>query len=238
MRIQNTRNVITYYTESIKSQPFSCRQFFKKIYKNPEILIPHPRHDNVIWLSPITQIYGMARHCWFPTHHVKYLQMHYSITTSTLQSTVACSWASLPKLWVQQPLLSFHLGTTHAPLILSSSSAGQNINWAQAYGLFVMDYHSTAHVLKFSLTTEKMSKEGPGMLVYQIMECLWADQVVRGERGGGLFSPTPNHLPTTLKGQGHEIICLFCCSPIVRPVLGIYKSLTDTWMWKLGDGTL
>ncbi len=23
-----------------------------------------------------------------------------------------------------------------------------------------------------------------------------------------------------------------------RPILGIYKSLTDKWMWKLGDNTL
>ncbi len=25
---------------------------------------------------------------------------------------------------------------------------------------------------------------------------------------------------------------------IGRPILGIYKSVTDTWMWKLGDRTL
>ncbi len=29
-------------------------------------------------------------------------------------------------------------------------------------------------------------------------------------------------------------ICLFCCRKICGPILGIYKSLTDTWMWKLG----
>ncbi len=28
--------------------------------------------------------------------------------------------------------------------------------------------------------------------------------------------------------------CLFCCSQIFGLILGIYKSLTDTWMWKLG----
>jgi hypothetical protein len=27
---------------------------------------------------------------------------------------------------------------------------------------------------------------------------------------------------------------IFFCSRIGRPVIGIYKSLTDTWMWKLG----
>ncbi len=27
---------------------------------------------------------------------------------------------------------------------------------------------------------------------------------------------------------------IFSCSRIGRPILGIYKSLTDTWMWKLG----
>ncbi len=27
-----------------------------------------------------------------------------------------------------------------------------------------------------------------------------------------------------------QSVCLFCCGPI----LGIYKSLTETWMWKLG----
>ncbi len=27
-------------------------------------------------------------------------------------------------------------------------------------------------------------------------------------------------------------ICLFGCSKIERPILGIYESLTDTWMWK------
>ncbi len=29
-------------------------------------------------------------------------------------------------------------------------------------------------------------------------------------------------------------VCLFCCRIIFGPTLGIYKSLTDTWMWKLG----
>ncbi len=29
------------------------------------------------------------------------------------------------------------------------------------------------------------------------------------------------------------MVCLFCCSQIYRPILGIYKSLTDTGMWKL-----
>ena len=29
-------------------------------------------------------------------------------------------------------------------------------------------------------------------------------------------------------------VSLFCCREICGPILGIYKSLTDTWMWKLG----
>ncbi len=29
-------------------------------------------------------------------------------------------------------------------------------------------------------------------------------------------------------------VCLFYCRKIRGPILGIYKSLTDTWMWKLG----
>ncbi len=29
-------------------------------------------------------------------------------------------------------------------------------------------------------------------------------------------------------------VCLFCCREICGPILGIYKLLTDTWMWKLG----
>ncbi len=29
-------------------------------------------------------------------------------------------------------------------------------------------------------------------------------------------------------------ICLFCCRKISGTILGIYKSLTDTWIWKLG----
>ncbi len=35
-----------------------------------------------------------------------------------------------------------------------------------------------------------------------------------------------------------ELVCLFGCSKIGRPVLGIYKSFTDTWMWKLVGRTL
>ncbi len=31
-----------------------------------------------------------------------------------------------------------------------------------------------------------------------------------------------------------RLVCLFCCRKICGPILGIYKSLTDTWMWKLG----
>jgi len=29
-------------------------------------------------------------------------------------------------------------------------------------------------------------------------------------------------------------VCLCCCRKIFGQILGIYKSLTDTWMWKLG----
>ncbi len=29
-------------------------------------------------------------------------------------------------------------------------------------------------------------------------------------------------------------VCLFCCRKIGGPIVGIYKSLTDTWIWKLG----
>ncbi len=29
-------------------------------------------------------------------------------------------------------------------------------------------------------------------------------------------------------------VCLFCCREICGPILGIYESLTDTWLWKLG----
>ncbi len=29
-------------------------------------------------------------------------------------------------------------------------------------------------------------------------------------------------------------VCLFCCWEICGPILGLYKSLTDTWMWKFG----
>jgi hypothetical protein len=29
-------------------------------------------------------------------------------------------------------------------------------------------------------------------------------------------------------------VCLLCCSHICGPILGIYKSLTDIWMFKLG----
>ncbi len=29
-------------------------------------------------------------------------------------------------------------------------------------------------------------------------------------------------------------VYIFSCSRIGRPIMGIYKSLTDTWMWKLG----
>ncbi len=29
-------------------------------------------------------------------------------------------------------------------------------------------------------------------------------------------------------------VCLFCCRKICGPILGLYKSLTTQWMWKLG----
>ncbi len=32
----------------------------------------------------------------------------------------------------------------------------------------------------------------------------------------------------------HVSLSIFSCNRISRPVVGIYKSLTDTWMWKLG----
>ncbi len=33
-------------------------------------------------------------------------------------------------------------------------------------------------------------------------------------------------------------VCLFGCSKIGRLILGIYKPFTESWMWKLRDGTL
>ncbi len=33
------------------------------------------------------------------------------------------------------------------------------------------------------------------------------------------------------------LVCIFCCREICGPILGIYKSLTDTWMWKFKIGT-
>ncbi len=30
-----------------------------------------------------------------------------------------------------------------------------------------------------------------------------------------------------------RLVCLFCCRKIVGPIVGIYRSLTETWMWKL-----
>ncbi len=30
------------------------------------------------------------------------------------------------------------------------------------------------------------------------------------------------------------LVCLFCCKEICGPILGIYKLITDTLMWKLG----
>ncbi len=30
------------------------------------------------------------------------------------------------------------------------------------------------------------------------------------------------------------LVCLFCCREICGTILGIYKSITDIWMWKLG----
>jgi hypothetical protein len=30
------------------------------------------------------------------------------------------------------------------------------------------------------------------------------------------------------------LVCIFCCRKIGGPIMGIYKSLTDIWMWKLG----
>ncbi len=44
--------------------------------------------------------------------------------------------------------------------------------------------------------------------------------------------------PTLIYQWGSYIfpgaVCLFFCREICGPILGIYKSLIDTWMWKLG----
>jgi hypothetical protein len=31
-------------------------------------------------------------------------------------------------------------------------------------------------------------------------------------------------------------VCIFCCRKVGGPIVGIYKSLTDAWMWKLDYG--
>ncbi len=30
-------------------------------------------------------------------------------------------------------------------------------------------------------------------------------------------------------------VCIFCCSQIGRLIMGVYKSLTDTWMWNKAE---
>ncbi len=48
----------------------------------------------------------------------------------------------------------------------------------------------------------------------------------------------PGRIPTFLFMWAIYIfpwsVCLFCCRKIGGPKVGIYRLLTDTWMWKLG----
>jgi hypothetical protein len=49
----------------------------------------------------------------------------------------------------------------------------------------------------------------------------------------GVARPQSQFPPSGVCERFINSACLFCSSKICGPILGIYKSLTDTWMWKL-----
>jgi hypothetical protein len=74
-------------------------------------------------------------------------------------------------------------------------------------------------ILNAVISLQYTAKEGPVRIQYK---CLVAIYVFPEMKLRGLvISKTGS-------------VCLFCCSQIGRPILGIYKSLIDTLMWELG----
>ena len=73
-----------------------------------------------------------------------------------------------------------------------------------------------------------MPDRNPTFINYQKWICYFQNRIIMF----CLPVPTLIYMWEVYKFLG--LVCLFCCMEICGPILGIYKLLTDTWMWKLG----
>ncbi len=85
------------------------------------------------------------------------------------------------------------------------------------------------HKVKLSVCPTQWYLEGTAKTQYRKFETKYSQK-----RNCAASFPIPTFMFRWAIYILKRSVCLFCCR--CGPFLGIYKSLTDTWMWKLGLG--
>ncbi len=137
-----------------------------------------------------------------------------------------------PLLTCILPLVAINAYPLAALLQIFLSHSDTAISFQALFALLRMDEFKLSVFFQSSSCT---AIEGPVGIQYRCMVLIYVFPEMK------LLFPKQNYNVLSPRSYIHiceRFICfqdrLFCCLEIYGPILGICKSLTDTWMWKLG----
>ncbi len=134
------------------------------------------------------------------------------------------------KWWFKKPNLSAFF---HGPLLKVYVTGAWPTPWDDRHSRSINKYQYIVHWGGLSwLSPTCTANEGPVRIQYKWLVLIYVFPEMKllfpKQNYTGL-SPS-SYIQISVRGS----VCLFCCREICGSILGIYKSLTDTSMWKLG----